>query len=407
MHRALHRLRSVLHLFVWLLCTNLAAAQGSVVSSVVSIGGALRDDNDAVWGRIVQLAGGPGARFAVFGTASEDPDASTTANVALLRQYAAVADAVRVAPRIAGIDLAAAVRDPKWIALVRSARGIYFGGGDQSRIVDTLAPGGVASPLLLAIREVLRQGGVVAGSSAGAAVMSELMFTGGEPLAVMKNTAGTVHGAGLGFIKAGVLIDQHFLKRGRIGRLLPLMQRQGITLGLGVEEDSAIVVQGDEIEVIGRKGALMVDMSAATSDPAMAEFNISGARLSYLDRGDRVNLATRVVTPSAAKLAGRRLSAGVAPRTEGHAFFADMLADFAIVNAMMRLVDSHLADVRGLSFDALSVAPTGKPELGFEWRLTWGADTSAWSAGDGYSIVAVRLDVQPVRMARPLYTPWR
>ena len=46
-------------------------------------------------------------------------------------------------------------------------------------------------------------------------------------------------------------------------------------------------------------------------------------------------------------------------------------------------------------------------ELAFEWRLTRGADTSAWSIGDDYSVVAVRLDVQPVRLARPLYTPWR
>lgn len=402
----MHRFRSVLHLIVWLVCTTLAAAQGSVVS----IGGALRDDNLEVWRRIVQLAGGAGAPFAVFGTASQDPDASTGANVALLRQYGATAVAVRVAPRIPGIDLEAAVRDPHWIALVRNAKGIYFGGGDQSRIVATLAPGGVASPLLLAIRDVLRDGGVVAGSSAGAAVMSELMFTGGEPLAVMKNSAGTVHDAGLGFIKPGVLIDQHFLKRGRIGRLLPLMQRQGIALGIGVEEDSAIVVQGDEVEVIGRKGALMVDLSAATSDPAVAEFNLRGARLSYLDRGDRVHLASRVVTPSPAKLAGRRLPAGVQPRLEGAAFFADVLADFAIVNAMVRLVDSTLAEVRGLSFDALATLATAredKPELGFEWRLTRGADTSAWSAGDDFSIVAVHLDVQPVRMKLPLYTPWR
>ena len=399
-------LRSLIHhgcalLACLVLCISAALAQGTAVS----IGGALRDHNDEIWGRVVQLAGGAGARFAVFGIASENPDGSAAANIAMLQKHGAVATHVRVAPQIPGIDLAAAVRDPQWIAAVRGARGIFFGGGDQSRIVDTLAPGGVPSPLLLAIREVLAAGGVVAGSSAGAAVMSELMFTGGEPLAVMQGRAGVVHREGLAFIKRGVLIDQHFLKRGRIARMLALMQGQGITLGLGVEEDSAIVVRGDEVEVIGRKGALLVDMNEATSDATLGAFNVRGARLSYLERGDRVNLATREITPAPAKRSGRLVKAGAPgfrPYFEGDVFFADMLGDFTVVNAMTRLVDSALPEVRGLSFNAKN-----QDELAFEWRLTRGADTSAWLIGDDYSVVAVRLDVQPVRLARPLYTPWR
>jgi cyanophycinase len=411
MHRflqdSLHRCMALL--LCWAGCIGVAWAQGSVVS----IGGALRDDNVAVWSRVVQLAGGPGARFVVFGTASDNPEASAAANIALLQRHGALAQAVPVAPRMAGItgiDLAAAVHDPQWIAMVRGAKGVYFGGGDQRRIVDTLAPGGVPSPLLLAIRQLLREGGVVAGSSAGAAVMSELMFTGGEPLAVMKNTAGKVHSAGLGFVQSGVLIDQHFLKRGRIARLLPLMQRQGLQLGIGVEEDSAIVVQGETLEVIGRKGALVVELHGASSDASINEFNVRGARLSYLEANDRLHLATRVMTPSPAKANGRRVAPGAPgfrPYFQGDSFFADMLADFAIVGAMTRLVDSSASEVRGLAMDVFSHHAKDKPELAFEWRLYRGADTSAWSLADDYSIVGVLLDVQPVRLARPLYTPWR
>ena len=393
------------------LITAAMASAGAVAAQgiSVSIGGALRDDNHVVWSRLVALAGGPGARFVVLATASEDPDRSAAAIVAQLQRHGAVAEHVRVAPRIEGIDLQAAVRDPQWIAKVRAARGVFFSGGAQARIVDTLLPAGQPTPLFTALRELFDQGGVVAGTSAGAAVMTQVMFREAmDVLAVMKGTAGVVHGAGLGFVKSGVMIDQHFLKRGRIGRLLPLLVAQGIPLGLGVEEDSAAIVRGDEVEVIGAKGALLIDLSQASSDVRLGAFNVRGARLSYLDHGDRVNLATRLLTPSAAKLAGRRLDA----TTPGgdfnrQAFYPDMLGDNTIVAAMVRLLDSSAGEVRGLSYDAAPQPGDAQPDLGFEWRLYKGPDTVGWAGSADTTLQNVILDVLPVRMARPLYTPLR
>ena len=136
-----------------------SAAIQSAAGPAIAIGGALRDDNSAVWSRLIDLAGGAGARFVVFATASGDPEAAARGTIAALTAHGAVAEHLRVAPELKGVDLRQAVRDPALIDKVRAANGVFFTGGDQARIVDTLRPDGVESPLLTAIRELQQRGG--------------------------------------------------------------------------------------------------------------------------------------------------------------------------------------------------------------------------------------------------------
>ena len=398
----------------------LAAPQGGpetapAPGAVVAIGGALRYDNAAVWSRLVELAGGRGARFVVFATAADDPTRSAQRAVAALTAHGAEAEHLPVAPRLEGVDLELAVRDPLLIARVRAARGVFFTGGAQERIVDTLQPSGRATPLLDAIRDVLASGGVVAGTSAGAAVMSHVMFRdAGDLLAVMKGTLreGREVDRGLGFAMPGLLVDQHVLRRGRLGRMLPLMQSRGLVAGLGVEEDSAVILRGHDVEVVGSGGALFVDLAAATSDARLGGFNVAGARLSYLGNGDRLDLRTRTVMPASIRATGQRIdprAAGFAPGLEQAPFLLDVLADGAVLRAMTHVLDGPAVELRGLAFDARPDA--GPPrDLGFEFRFYRGPDTAGWYSSslgtDSYTVVGVRLDVRPVRVAQPLYRTW-
>ena len=391
-----------------------AAAQGTVVA----VGSGLRDDNDAVWGRLIELAGGQGARFAVFTAPSGEPDLSAAAIIGNLTRRGAVGEHIRVGPLIAGQDLAAAVRDPAWVAKVDAAQAVYFSGGAQARLVDALRPGGQSSPLLEAVRRLFARGGVVAGGSAGAAVMSEVMFR--DPrqdvLALMKSPLreGSDIDRGFGFVRHDVIVDQHLIRRGRIGRLLALMQQTGKPLGLGIEEHTAVVVRGDEVEVVGDRGVLLVDMTQARHDAALGAFNINGARLSLLDHGDRYHLQTRRLTPAAAKLPGRldvaRAGFSGRPGVEvyGTAHFNDMLADHMIVTALSRLVDQGRAEVRGLSFAARPAPDDAQPDLGFEWRLALTPHSSAYLLRpERYTIGDIELDVVPVLMQRPLTLPFK
>ncbi len=398
--------------------TDAPAAPAAIVpaGSVVAIGGALRYDNSAVWSRLVALAGGTGSRFVVFATAAEDPARSAARASSALEAHGARVEHIPVAPRLPGVDVAQAVRDPALLARVRAARGVFFTGGAQERIVDTLQPGGHPTPMLEAIREVLARGGVVAGTSAGAAVLSGIMFRDAtDVVAVMRGVLrdGKEIDHGLGVVAPGLFVDQHFLARGRLGRMLPLMQSRGLQLGIGVEENSAAILRGRELEVVGEGGALIVDLADATTDAGQGAFNIAGVRLTYLGDGDRFDLRTRALTPSSLKIQGSLVdprAAGFQPSLDATPFLLDALADGAVLRAMTGVLDGASAEVRGLAFDGSAEAAPPR-DLGFEFRFYRGPDTLGWyTAGagqDAYTVANVRLDVAPVRVAQPLYRSWQ
>lgn len=398
-----------------LLLAALCSATTAHAGTAIVIGGALKTDNDAVWQRVVDEAGGAGARIAVFATAAANPARSGAQIAAALNRRGARAEVIPVAPRLAGVDLAANLVDPALIAQVKASRAVFFSGGAQELIVDTLQPGGQPTAMLKAIREVFDGGGVVAGSSAGAAIMSRMMFRDAQDnLDILKGRwrERREYDRGLGFVGPDLFIDQHFLKRGRIGRMLPAMRAFGYRLGLGVEEDSAIVVKGTAVEVIGARGALLVDLSEASSDARVPHFNLRGARLSYLDRGDRHDLATGVTTPAAHKLREPRIdptASDYKPYLRADTYFLDILGDNTLVTAMAQLLDSPAPEVRGLAWRARSRDSDAAPDVGFEFRLYKGPGLTGWFSGalggEDYTVLNARLDVQPVRVATPFVTP--
>ena len=400
------------------LCLSLAdVALAAAPGIVVPIGGALRYDNDEVWLRLVELAGGKGARFVVLPTAAANPQKTAGLISDALRRRGAVVETIPVAPKWSDIDAKKAAHDPIWVEKLRAANGVFISGGAQERIVDTLAPEGLETPVLKAIRELLARGGVVAGTSAGAAVMSTVMFRDAQDVhSILKGVMrdGKEIDRGLGFVGAEMFVDQHFLKRGRVGRMLPLMLAKGYRLGLGVDENSAAIIRGGEIEVIGAKGALLVDLSSATSDAAIGAFNLSNARLFYLDHGDRYVVATRQAQASAKKTSDHKLdhaAPGFKPYFENDPYYMDILGDTTIVNAMANLMDNRNTVALGLAFNARPRSDDTQPDLGFEFRLTRDEQSSGWFTGgfggEDYSVFNMRLDVRPVRLAQPLYVPWK
>ncbi|NLL52622.1 MAG: cyanophycinase [Peptococcaceae bacterium] len=135
------------------------------------------------------------------------------------------------------------------------ASGIFFTGGDQLRITAML--GGTA--LGKALQHMYERKVIIAGTSAGASVMSENMIIGGH-----MDTPGEElirMAPGLGLIK-GVIVDQHFAQRGRVGRLLTAVALNPYVLGIGIDEDTSVHVGPDsKLRVIGRGTALILDAS--------------------------------------------------------------------------------------------------------------------------------------------------
>lgn len=379
------------------------------------MGGAMQDDNQAVWQRLVDLAGGQGARFVVLTSASEQPEHSAAFIIANLRRHGARAEFIPVAPLLKSSDYRLAARDPTLVAKVRAARGVYFGGGAQERHMQALYDdAGAATPILQAIWEVYRAGGVVAGSSAGAAIMSSTMFRDApDLLGALKfgltEGPGQQIDRGMGFVGDRVVVDQHFLKRGRLARLLPIMVQKGYQLGVGVDENTAAIFQNGSLEVIGASGVLVADLSAASVEMHGPMLKLSGARLSYLERGDRYDLQRHTATPDPGKAQGVTLNPNAAnfePLAQDKLFSPDMLGDGTVARLMERLIDHRAKRAVGLAFDPDASA---RPEVGFEFALRRGVDsigyrTDAWG-GWRYTVLNLYLDVTPVKMAEPLYTP--
>ena len=142
---------------------------------------------------------------------------------------------------------------PDAIARIKAADVVFFTGGDQLRITSLLG----GSRMLRAIREHFQNGGVVAGTSAGAACMSATMIFEGEPAQSMHK--GNVQMVpGLGLFKPGV-IDTHFIQRGRLSRLLEVVVSNPGMIGVGLSEDTAIIVREHLIEVVGKGVVVIVD----------------------------------------------------------------------------------------------------------------------------------------------------
>jgi len=400
--------RSALRLFLAVLLAGApwCAAADAVVQPkgyLVIIGGNLRPSNGPVWERIIQLAGGKGARIAVFASASGTPERSGKSLVERLNSYGAKAFFVPVAVKLSGSNYQAAADDRGLADAVRNANGAFFAGGDQSRITRALRhEDGSNTRVLDALWDMYRRGGVIAGSSAGAAIMSSTMF--GRPRTVLATLKlGVEEGEeitdGLGFVGDDVFIDQHLLVRGRFARMLPAMLKKGYKLGLGIDEDTAMVVLPNrDVEVIGYKGALVLDLSNAIVHEGA--FNVTNVRVSYLDNGDHFNIVTRECTPSEDK-ADNKLDPS-RPYYREPLFTADILGNSTVVDLMSKLIDSDQPDAIGITLGS----PNGvQPDLGFEFRFTRTDDSVGYqsSSMESYSIYDVRLDIRPILIRRPLY----
>jgi cyanophycinase len=379
----------------------------------VIIGSNLRRDETKVWERIVELAGGPGATIAVFPTASGTPIAEGKRVSAFLREFGAEPFVVPLAVRQLPEDPRVVVHDADMCRRVRQARGIWFVGGAQEYIVDTLrASDGGKTPLLEAVWDVYRGGGVIVGCSAGAAIMSRVMFR-DAPNVLRTLFHGVRMGKeidyGLGFLDENWFVDQHCLVWGRFGRSIVAMRSQGLKLGIGVDENTALVVTGAEnLEVIGFRGAVLIDLRQATSDPLVKDFNLYNARLSYLDRGDRLNLRTVEVTPSPQKLAEHKIDPSAPdfkPYFDEVLFVNDVFANNTMPDLLAKLLDGTRSEATGLAFYG-HIARV-RPTKGFEFHFTRDGRSVGWFTeafgNDNYTVLNIRLDIRPIFLPGPLY----
>jgi len=271
---------------------------------VVAVGGALARDNEAVHRAILDRLAEEGA-LCVIPTASTDPEGSLRSAVESFATYAG-SEAVLGHPL--SLDAPGAAEDPEVVRSLASCGGFFFTGGSQSRITALLRPGGRSTPVREALLDRFRSGAVVAGTSAGAAILGEVMISGGSSADALEGGVrwgdeerpGVALEPGMGFLD-GALVDQHFLARGRLGRLLvAVLDPVGESVGFGVDEDTALLLEGEEALVVGPSGVLLLDARHAEREADGP--GVWGVRMYLLGEGDRVLLADGEVVPHAGRL---------------------------------------------------------------------------------------------------------
>jgi len=254
---------------------------------LVIIGGhEQRDAESIILQQVAKQA--DGGRLLVCTVASDEPEA-------MWEEYRDAFGKLGVR-RIAHLDIAGReeilARPPD--ALLKDARVVFFTGGGQLKITTRFA----GTVLCSAVERFYRNGGTVAGTSAGASVLADTMLVSGEAESSHRIATNLLMAPGLGFIR-DVLIDQHFAERGRIGRLLGAVAQNPRLLGLGIDEDTAVIVTRERtISVLGSGAVYVADAREVTYTNVAEEspertLSIFDVRLHVLSQGDEFSLETR------------------------------------------------------------------------------------------------------------------
>lgn len=329
---------------------------------LVIVGGGLADENEEVF-RAALDARLDGEPICVVPTAGGSPESSMEWAVEVLEHWGGPGSARGVLLSKANAEEADSVAMAEDLS---HCGGYWFTGGDQSRVVDTFLPGGDTTLAYRAVSERFRAGAVMAGSSAGAAMMSAVMIASGSSGPAVVNgilSDGEGDGVwvrpGMGFFSDAV-IDQHFLARGRIGRLLVVTAGRPVGVGIGIDENTALVVDGDLARVVGESGAVLVDGRHAT---ALSPSGLAGVRVSLLGSGDSLRLAPMEPVMEATKASlDASLDVGAPPD--------DVFARWAFLKVISR-------------FSADSASEVSVPFEGGAMRITKAEGFRAGSTGDG------------------------
>ncbi len=191
------------------------------------------------------------------------------------------------------VDVREEAQDPERLRMLDGARVVFFTGGNQLKLTSQLG----ATPVYTRVRELYEGGACIAGTSAGASVVTETMLVTGDSAASPRVSDAVSMAAGFGFL-AGVIVDQHFAERGRMGRLIGAVAQNPRLVGVGIDENTAIVCEGGRFTVLGAGGVYVVDGRDVTHSNVVDEardrtLSVFDMRLHLLNTGDTFDLGAR------------------------------------------------------------------------------------------------------------------
>ncbi|MGG4168169.1 cyanophycinase [Rossellomorea vietnamensis] len=390
--------------------------EGNIKGNLVIVGGALGSSNSDVYEKFIELSGGKKeAKIGIIPSASGSLKSSVQFKEDLM-SYGVDEKSIEILP-FTSHDFSATEEDEsKWkknaenhhiTKRIKKLTGIWFVGGDQLKITDTLMKeNGERTKALEEIWGIYRKGAVLGGTSAGSAIMSDVMITGGDSLGGLRQEFTTEDVSnpedeyapvyiekGLGFFQWGI-VDQHFNERSRLGRLVAtaLRYKTADDLAYGIDEDTAMVVNNQEgtISVLGRDNVTIVDTSNSTTTGK----RIRDLDISYLSPGDELQVKTKEFTIAEDKLETKDYeyyNFKPLPATGVLSSYGTLpyyLSYSLVDNEAVEEVSSYLYDSKGNGFELIFKQTD-------ETNGYWGYQDGQ---KDSYSILHVKMGVFPVKI---------
>ena len=395
---------------------NVAGYFGAADSSgkVMLIGGGPDHKHKDIYPKIIELSGGASALVGIINTSNIDPKATGVEYVADFETFGTANFGAKDTPYAVNIDVTNAPEDCNYkeavydraiIEQLEKCTGFYFPGGDQNRVIEAFFNShGDPTPALEAIFKKWRDGGVIAGTSSGAAMMCNPMLISGVSFTSLYYVKGADTGAlhdynryddlalvgGMGVVKDAI-IDPHMVKRGRIGRLIVAMLDAGKRFGYGVGEVTGMTLDTNgNIEVVGDNGIVVVDMAEAEWDQTKPFIRVENVRLHFLADGDKFISKNGEIVPSATKSrASMQLFDDMMKQRTASHLFAPMLREYPYRKRPVG--DSYCYD--SVSFDM---------DVIFRFAITNDSKTLAYYGNieepESYCIESLRLDIIPLRI---------
>jgi len=419
----MNKLRLIIFLSVMLIF-HTANSQNLPSGSLVIVGGGLEPDNKSVYSQMIELAGGAEkASFAVIPSASGVSVQSFVSFQKTLISYGVKSENIHLI-NIAMVDDDSTTtvdeatwskngNDEKLAGIVKGCTAVWFTGGDQLRTIKTLVnPDGTKTLVLQAVWEVFDKGGVVAGSSAGAAIMSEAMIGGGNSIAALTHGViqdykgddfpegdGMLMTSGLGFFPLGI-VDQHFSQRARIGRLITALfhEKARFNLGFGIDENTALIYNGKEkiLKVAGAGGVTMINTIKATISYLQNLPKIENLNISYLEDGDVYDFTNGKITPANGKKSTKGNEYYNIKNPGQAGVFSGQTANFK------DLITKNLIDNKGT--EKVQNLSLFEENSGFLVTLTKTPESEGFytdkpSGNDRYTVKNILMDITPVQVS--------
>ena len=287
------KLQSISKFLILLVCLTTQVYPKSK-GHLLIIGGGSRDAY--LMERFIELAGGKNSKIVVIPMASSEPIETAKYQVEELKKFGCTnADYIFCAKQNADED--------SNLIKLDGVSGVFFSGGDQSNLTKAL----LGTKFLEKIKMIYNQGGVVGGTSAGAAVMSKVMITGDElinkdttNIFCMIKKGNTKVTEGFGFIQSAI-IDQHFITRKRLNRLIEVVLENPKLPGIGIDESTAIIVNPDDtFDVLGENTVIIFNAKDSKNICTDKNGNLSARniRMDILKSGDKFDLKNKKIIPS-------------------------------------------------------------------------------------------------------------